>query len=210
MYAVLAKLEEAGAVFAVGDKPQRFVPTDPDSWMATRRREREAREAAAAEALARLPKRVRPEPIWTISRYEQVLDRMGQMMAGAQASITLSIWARELAQLEGPLRAAAGRPLHRVLYSPEPVRAEGFACWCDTLDDPTKAAWSHKVVLVVDHREALIGGSEPDAENHAVWTTNPSLIDLAVNHVILDITRLATQRGVDPTGDVAPMMRPHL
>ena len=42
------------------------------------------------------------------------------------------------------------------------------------------------------------------------WTTNPSLVDVAANHIILDITLLARAQGRDATGDVAPMMRPHL
>ena len=35
------------------------------------------------------------------------------------------------------------------------------------------------------------GGTEPDADNHAVWTPNPSLVDVATNHIILDITLMA-------------------
>ena len=61
-------------------------------------------------------------------------------------------------------------------------------------------------------REALIGGTEPDADNHAVWTTNPSLVDTATNHIILDITLMARDRDreADCEAVVSPMMRPHL
>jgi len=64
------------------------------------------------------------------------------------------------------------------------------------------------VVLVVDRREALIGGAEPGVDNHAVWTTNPSIVDLATNHIILDLTLMGRARGEDIGGLVAPMMRP--
>jgi len=64
--------------------------------------------------------------------------------------------------------------------------------------------------VVVDRREALIGGSEPDADNHAVWTTNPSLVDVATNHIILDLTLMSQRSGRSCDADVAPMMRPHL
>jgi hypothetical protein len=63
---------------------------------------------------------------------------------------------------------------------------------------------------VVDRREALIGGAEPGADNDAVRTTNPSLVDVATNHVILDLTLLAQRAGRSCEADVAPMMRPHL
>jgi hypothetical protein len=102
--------------------------------------------------------------------------------------------------------------VHGVLHSPDRARPlPGFSCWFDDVtDDAQKAAWSHKALVVVDRREALIGGTEPGAANHAVVTTNPSLVDVATNHVILDVTRLSMVTGRDCTGDVAPMMRPHL
>jgi hypothetical protein len=109
--------------------------------------------------------------------------------------------------------AVSGRDLHKVLHSPaEVIRIPpGFSCWIDDLSgDVAKARWSHKALVIIDHAEALIGGTEPAADNHAVWTTNPSWVDLAADNVILDITALARKTGRDCVGDVAPMMRPHL
>ena len=47
-----------------------------------------------------------------------------------------------------------------------------------------------------------MGGADPDADNHAVVTTNPSLVDVATNHIILDIT--LTSRGKS-AGEAIPM-----
>lgn len=213
VYAVLRQLEEKGAAFAQGESPARYVPTAPDRLIEAIRRQTSARLGRLEGALSRLPARSRPEPIWILSRYDQILRRMDQMIRLAEQSIYLSVWNRELELLLPALREVAGRPLHRVLHSPDRIVAAppGFSLWIDDAQGDTgKAAWSHKALLVVDRREALIGGAEPHADNQAVLTTNPSLVDTATNHIILDITLLARREGRSCVGDVSPMMRPHL
>lgn len=213
VYTVLRKLERSGAAFGFGTEPQRFAATEPDRWLGELRRTALERMDAVHESLDRLPKRDRPEPVWILTRYDQVITRIDKMIRGAQRSIYLSLWDRELLALRPALEAVAERPLHRVLHSPAQLswRPPDTSLWIDDVsDDAAKALWSHKAMVVVDRQEALIGGTEPDADNHAVWTTNPSLVDAATNHIILDITLMARARGIDPVGDVAPMMRPHL
>ncbi len=213
VYAVLRGLEEAGAAFAYGQEPQRFTATAPEKWIERLRRDALARMSEAERSLQSLPKRNRPEPIWILSRYDDVMARIDSMIRGAEKSLCLSLWPRELDLLRPAIEAVAGRYLHRVLHSPARVESlpAGFCPWIDDVTgDETKAQWSHKALVVIDRREALIGGTEPGADNHAVWTTNPSLVDVATNHVILDITLMARATGRDCVGDVAPLMRPHL
>lgn len=213
VYTTLRKLEANGGAFPVGADPVRYVPTDPTTFVGQTRSATLARLDALADALAALPQRSHPEPLWTVQRYDAILDRASTLIRGATRSITLSAWPRELARLRPALTAVADRDLHRVLHSPTALTdpPAGFRCWADDLSgDPTKATWSHKLLLVVDRAEVLLGGAEPDADNHAVHATNPTLVDLATNHVILDITLLARKHDRDCTDDVAPLMRPHL
>ncbi|MFT5681720.1 MAG: DNA-binding MarR family transcriptional regulator [Myxococcota bacterium] len=212
VYAVLRKLESAGAAFCYGE-PARFAPTEPTRWIEQTRRETVSRLDALATGLASLPKRTHPEPVWILNRYTEVMDRIDAMIRQARQSIYLSLWPRELSLLLPAIRAVADRELHRVLHSPASVteRPAGFSCWLgDIAGDAARAAWSHKALVVVDREFALIGGTEPDADNHTVWTANPSLVDVATNHIILDITLMASAQGIDPVGVVSPMMRPHL
>lgn len=214
IYTVLGRLEELGAAFRSGEQPVRYVPTDPDRFVEHLRRTNEARLARARESLARLPKRSRPEPVWILSRYDEVVRMADRMIRNARTSAILSLWSREVELLRPALRASLVRPgVHRVLHSPDlsGLQVDGFSCWAEDLaEDPLKARWSHKLLVVVDHREALIGGAEPQADNQVVHTTNRSLVDVAVNHVILDITRISTATGRPCADVVAPMMRPHL
>lgn len=212
VYTVLRRLEALGAAFAVGE-PARYVPTSPDRLVANLRQTALTQLAGLDERLRALPRRSQPEPIWILSRYNEVMERAEAMVRSAEQSVWLSVWPRELERLRPALDSVAHRPLHRVLHSPARLEPgpEGFSTWADDSgDDEAKASWSHKILLVVDRREALIGGTEPEADNQAVRTTNPSLVDVATNHIILDITRLAGPLGLDCADVVSPMMRPHL
>jgi hypothetical protein len=153
--------------------------------------------------------------VWIVRRYDEVLARFAEMIRGAEESIYISLWGREVERLAPVFEEVSGSGLHLVLHCPEALQQcpPGFSCWVDSEEgapDPTKAHWSHKALVVVDRREALIGGTEPEADNDAVWTTNSSLVDVATNHIILDITLMSRKTGRSCEVDVAPMMRPHL
>jgi HTH-type transcriptional regulator, sugar sensing transcriptional regulator len=213
IYAVLRKLEAVGAAFQVSADPALFAPTEPAVWLGRQRQRALGRLEAVEAGLSKLPKRVRPEPVWIVNPYDDVLTRANDMIRRAERSIYLSAWPRELKVLGPAMADAAERDVHRVLHVPSalPTPPPGFSCWIDdSPGDAGSAGWSHKLLVVVDGAEALIGGSEPLANNQAVWTRNPALVDVATNHIILDITLLATQVGRDCAADVAPMMRPHL
>ncbi len=213
VYAVMRKLEHAGAAFCMGSEPARYAATDPDKLVEHMRRTMLTQLESLSESLQQLPKRARPEPVWILNRYSDVMARIETMIRGAERSVYLSVWPRELALLMPCLEAVAERPLHRVLHSPARVNhlPADFSSWIDDVErDEAKAAWSHKALVVTDRREALIGGTEPMADNQAVWTTNPSLVDVATNGIIMDITLMSRASGRDCTDVVSPMMRPHL
>jgi HTH-type transcriptional regulator, sugar sensing transcriptional regulator len=212
VYKVLRQLEEVGAAFSVGQEPQRFIAAGPDRWVDRVRQTTLSRLDAVADALKGLPQRSRPEPVWIVRRYEEVMGRIAEMLRAARQSVYLSMWRREVDHLRPVLAEIADRTLHRVLHCPEPLPdpPSGFSAWIDAPADPSQLLWSHKVLVVVDRREALVGGSEPAVDNDAVWTTNPSLVDVATNHIILDLTLMSHRTGRSCDVDVAPMMRPHL
>lgn len=212
VYSVLRQLEEAGAAFSVGQEPMRFIAAEPGGWIDRVRRTTASRLDAVADLLNGLPRRSRPEPLWIVRRYDEVMQQMAELIQSAQRSVWLSLWRREVDRLRPVLEEAADRDLHRVLHCPAaiPDPPRGFSAWIDDRPDAFEAGWSHKALVVIDRREALIGGAEPDADNDAVRTTNPSLVDVATNHVILDITLMSHRTGRPCDADVAPMMRPHL
>lgn len=208
VYTVLRRLESRGAAFCLGNEPARYAALAPERLIAAERSATKARLDAAEAALATLPRHPRREPVHLLGTYDEVLSTAAGLIRGADRSVWLSAWPREMDQLRAALSDT--RAVHRVLHCPAalPDPPPRFSAWID--DGPGKAGWSHKLTLVIDRAEALIGGSEPEVDNQAVRTRNPSLVDMAANHLILDITLLARAQGRDPVHDVAPMMRPHL
>lgn len=213
VYAVLRRLEAVGAAFPVGAEPARYLPQDPARLLERYRQGQAERLARLEASLTTLPRRATPEPIWVIRRYDEVLSRAAELIRRAERRLYLSVWSRELDALTPALREALPRLGHAVLHCPdEPNQpVEGLRCWSDDLaGDLGKSTWAHRLIVVVDQREALIGGSEPDADNQAICTRNPSLVDVATNHIILDITLLARRQGKDPADTVDPMLQPSL
>jgi DNA-binding MarR family transcriptional regulator len=121
VYTVLRRLEQSGAAFAIGDEPARYVPTRPDQLIETMRRGTLSRLLTLGDALKALPKRVMPEPIWILSRYDEVMVRAAEMIRGAARSVWLSAWPRELHRL-GPALSLLPADLHLVLAHAHPRR----------------------------------------------------------------------------------------
>ncbi len=61
--------------------------------------------------------------------------------------------------------------------------------------------WRNKIILLCDHRDALVGGAEDKPENRAVVTSERSLLEMAASNLVLDITLYGERAGVD-THDV--------
>lgn len=209
VYTVLRKLEQAEIAFPAGE-PARYHAVPPARLVERMRTQTLGRLESLEERLESLPPRAQPEPIWQLRRYEDVIERADSLIRSADRSVWVSAWAREFVRLAPAMREIAEDPLHRVLHSVDELTEPlaGWSCWEGTVRDDAKASWAHRLLVVVDRRVALIGGAEISFDNHAVWTTNPSLVDLATNHVILDITLLSRRGGRDCTDDVVPMLDP--
>jgi len=214
VYGVLRKLEAAGAAFASGDKPARYVGVSPKQLVDGMRSRNRVKLDRLDDALAGVSVRNRPEPVWILSRYAEVMERLQTMVRAAEHSIALSAWRRELDAIAPTLRRLDLGRVHCVVHVLDgwPDAPDGVSVWADPSfgDDPQRAEWSHKLLAVTDRREALIGGAEPELDNHAVWTTNPALVDVATDHIILDVTLLSRAAGRACADAVSPLMRPHL
>ena len=69
------ELEAMGAAFVAGTDPVCFVATDPERWVEQVRRSTLARLDEVQTVLDTLPKRDRPEPVWVLRRYDEVIAR---------------------------------------------------------------------------------------------------------------------------------------
>lgn len=211
VYNVLRRLERAGGAFCTGEGPARYLPTRPGPFIEGMRERVNQRFHEAIDALEQLPPRATPEPVWVLSAYEDLMGRAEQLMRGSTHAIWCSLWPREASRLQAVLEDAAAGGQHVVVHCPTslPVHPRGVSVWAN-VDSDDRLNWDHRILVVIDGEVALLGGAEPHNDNQAVLTRNPSLLDVAIQHLILDITLLAQRTGRAAQPDVHRMLRTSL
>jgi predicted transcriptional regulator len=209
IYAVLRRLEEGGLAVQVEQSPARYAPLPVADLMGALRRRFEGSLRDLDEAVRRLAPPPPPVDLWNVSGYDAVLARADELLGGAERTAFLSVWRREAERLLPALSAASARGVRLVLFSFTSLDALpglGGQCFSYGLEErAVEAFWSHKLILVVDHRRALMGSTEP-LSAAAVVTGHPAILEVALNNVALDITLLGQRRGVDPTSAMVDML----
>ena len=112
VYATLARLEAQGACFVMGNKPSRYLPIEPATFVRGQREQGERRLVELERSLSAIPKRPRPEPVWILRGYDEVLEAATTLIGSATRSVYLSAWPRELERL----RPALSRVDHQALH----------------------------------------------------------------------------------------------
>jgi len=64
-------------------------------------------------------------------------------------------------------------------------------------EEELEQVWDHKIVLVRDHEELLMGEVNRVMEKKAAWTMNRAIVQIAENYIILDITLFGIRAAVD-------------
>ena len=130
VYATLARLEAQGACFVMGNKPSRYLPIEPATFVRGQREQGERRLVELERSLSAIPKRPRPEPVWILRGYDEVLEAATTLIGSATRSVYLSAWPRQLERLR-PAIEVDHQALHCVLHCPTALTdpPDGFRCW---------------------------------------------------------------------------------
>jgi sugar-specific transcriptional regulator TrmB len=129
------------------------------------------------------------------------------MIRAAKKTIYLSIWKQEFEHLQKDITAAGKRGIKIIINSftdlPEISRAELF---CYHLEETKlEKFWAHKIILIADKAELLMGEADRLQKKKTVWTSNRAMIDIALNHIILDITIYGIRINEDVSETVSSM-----
>ncbi len=108
------------------------------------------------------------------------------------------MWRREADALARPLAAAAARGVEVVLFSWNPLPdGLGRALTYGIEESALEPYWPHKLVLVADDAQVLVGEAADTEENRAVVSEERPLVEMAVANIVLDLTLLGQRKGVD-------------
>lgn len=210
IYNVLRRLGGLGLVNAVQEKPAKYLPLSPDhlTELVESRFARSLDELRSAlDGLAETT----PEAVtWTIQGYSGLLEQAQGLIASSSTSVHLSLWHREAERLAGPLQKAEARGVEVVLFSFNSLQGLPGRVFAYGIPEPDlERYWGHKIILVSDHRRALVGSAEESEDNRAVVTEEKVLVEMAISNLVLDITLHGQRTGKD-TAAVVSRLTAHL
>ena len=190
IYTVIHKLSEIGAVSAQSSEPEKYVPLPPEQLFALLGRQFDKKIDNAKKQLKDFEYQMNPDHMWNIIGYENMLIKAQELIGKAKNTLCLSVWAREYDVLKTELEKAVKHGISVCIYSfTELEPMNGIKYFTYNLDEKElETFWSHKIILIIDRSELLMGEADKDSKKKTIWTTNRALIDIAANHIILDIT----------------------
>ena len=205
IYNVLKRLQSLGLINAVQDKPARYVPLAPEKLFALL----ETRFTRSLESLRggidRLADKPETSVTWTVEGYEAMLEQAIQKIEKATTHVVASLWGREARHFEKALQDAVDRGVDVTLFSFTPLPDVGRTYTYGIDPDSLAQHWEHKIILLVDRAELLVGGAQETNDNRAVVTDEPSLIEMAVSNLVLDLTLYGERMKVDVTKVLAQL-----
>lgn len=182
-YDALKALASEKIVIATDDKPQKYTPIAPKEL--TQRFKRKIN--STIEYLEKkLPdvKEDYNEPLHTISGYENILNKLKEIIKNTKKSIYIEIWKEDFKHVEKELRAAYDRDVDVKI-----VALDGFTTNFGLVYQHAGAkeiehyAGSRLIYILSDTSECLFGKIEYDA----TWTKNVDVAYLLLNFIVHDM-----------------------
>jgi len=208
IYDVIRKLEEMGAVNGTYSEPIKYIPLPPEELFQILQRQFDTRIKEARESLATFDTNIEPGHLWNVVGYQHMIHRAQEMITRAVSSIYLSVWQREFMLLTEDLKLAVQRGIQVILFSFTPVELPGATIYTYNIDEQNlEKTWDHKMILVVDQCELLMGDADNRYSKKTAWTNNTAIVDIATNHIILDITLFGLRMNLDVSDSVNSMQK---
>jgi sugar-specific transcriptional regulator TrmB len=214
IYEVLSRLSEKKVVSTLGeDGARKYMPVDPDEFIAGFRNSMETNLKALEEDLSQLSKKSAVSYIWNILDHEYLMEKAHRTILDARETLLVSIWKEELASLDAFLKTTEakgvriamvhfGKPSVRIgqLY-PHPIE--------ETLYNEKGG---RGLVIVADSRTALMATIHKDDMVEGAWSTNRGFVTLAEDYIkhdvyIMKVVRRFNRELIDKFGPRYEKMR---
>ena len=197
IYDVINRLESYGAVSVISTQPEKYVPLPPEQFLRMLEQRFSQKIEVFRKSLSEIKIKMEPEQLWNLSGYQNLVSKAREMIQNAQESIYLSAWRGEVLELEKYLKEAEARKIKVVIFSFTQIPDIGFNYSYQMHEKELEKVWDHKIVLVRDHEELLMGEVNKIIEKKVAWTLNKAIVQIAENYIILDITLFGIRAGVD-------------
>jgi len=201
IYEILKRLESTGMVSSVDSNPTRYIPLPPDHLFDILENNFNTNLDTLKDSLRNVKTDLEIGDLWNIRGYDGLIDRARHMIKNAEKSVYLSIWLEEYERLHTDLIAAQKRGVEIVIFSFCEIPVDVGNVFAYNLDSKRlQEVWNSKILLVVDHDSALLGGVEKLPTNKVAWTRNSAIVSIALNYIILDLTLFGQRYDLDLGG----------
>jgi hypothetical protein len=111
-------------------------------------------------------------------------------------------------KLDGELEKAEKRGVEITLFSFSTISKRiGTTVSYELIEKELLEVWRPKFLLVSDHDVTMMGSTIENDSARAIWTQNKAIIEIATDHIVLDITLAGTRLNFDSTQIVQRVMR---
>ncbi|MCK4903292.1 MAG: TrmB family transcriptional regulator [Candidatus Marinimicrobia bacterium] len=208
IYSVLNKLESIGIINSIGKSPKRYIPIPPSGLLEHFSQLHSDRMSSLTDALENLDTKADTFDFWHIHGYRNLILKLREAVSNAKEKIFLSVWAKDLIQLENELENAEKRETAISIFTFTKLnRHFGNTISYNLDEEKLKKVWNPKIILVQDQQITIMGSTSAKNGNRAIWTDNKAITEIATNHILLDITLAAQRLKFDPNPIVKPMMK---
>jgi sugar-specific transcriptional regulator TrmB len=206
IYNVIRKLETSGAVNAFSSEPEKYVPLPPDQLLEYLERQFHDKIEKAREHLKGFESKIIPDHLWNIVGYNNLIIKIRELIEKAEDRLYISSWKSEFRLFKSDIEDAINRGVEVIIYSFTDLHIEGAKTFCYNLaEKDLEKIWGHKIIVISDNQELVMGEAAKDEHKKTVWTKNRALIDIALNHIILDITIYGIRLEKDVSATITTM-----
>jgi len=206
IYDIIRKLETVGAVNAIYTDPEKYIPLPPSQLFELLERQFHERLQEAKHALRDFETQIEPGHLWNIVGYKNMIHKAREMVSRAQRTIYISMWQSENLLLKKELDEATRRGIEIIAFSFTPLEIASDKIYSYNIPEKElQKVWDRKIILVIDKTELLMGEADTRHSKKTAWTDNKAIVDIATNHVILDITLFGLRNTVEVGATVTSM-----
>lgn len=197
IYDVINRLEKCGAVSAISREPKKYNPLPPDKFIALLGNHYKNRIRDFYDSISDIRINMETENLWNITGYQNLILKAKEMIHNARKMVYLSAWKREALELEQELREALNRGVKVVLFSFTSIPEVGLVYSYGLSEKELRKVWDHKIILVRDMEELVMGEANKQFPRQVAWTYNKAIVMIAANHIVLDITLYGQRLDID-------------
>jgi sugar-specific transcriptional regulator TrmB len=185
-YETLSRLDARGVVMQSHEgKTTRYRPLPPDVLLARERARHTQRLETLSQGLGRLYQAAEGDQLWSITGREAMLAYAGRQLESARSELMFVLNDDMLSELADAIEDACARGVRvRALLTGERMLNCGEAAHHPPLESELQEL-SNSLVVVVDGREVLIAGGEP--QYTGTITNNRDLVLIARQFIWMEL-----------------------